>query len=222
MKSFSQSFSLRTLLLGGLLAAGLPVHAAGEGGHDMMDHDMAGHQHHMAAMANPNVVRSNVEIAVPDVAVVRQDGTRVDFMKELGSEKPVLLAFIYTTCTTICPVTSQILAQTQAQLGKEVEGVKIVSVSIDPEFDTPKKLTAYAKQYGASPSWQHYTGSLRNIVQIQKAFSAYRGDKMNHVPLFFISGGDRKSWVRFEGFPSAAQLVTEIRSQQEHAHHHHH
>ena len=61
--------------------------------------------------------------------------------------------------------------------------------------------------------WQHYTGTLANSVAIQKAFGAYRGDKMNHVPLMFINGGGKKNWVQLEGFPSAEQVVKEYRDQ---------
>jgi protein SCO1/2 len=48
---------------------------------------------------------------------------------------------------------------------------------------------------------------------VQKAFKAYQGDKMNHLPLIFINGGGKKAWVRLEGFPTAAQVVKELQDQ---------
>jgi protein SCO1/2 len=176
------------------------------------------HMHHHPAPANagtPNadVKRSVVEIKLPAAPLVRQDGVATNLTKELEGGKPVILAFIYTSCTTVCPVTSQIVSRTQNLLGKDLEKMRIVSVSIDPEYDTPARLVAYSKLYSAKPQWQHYTGTLPNSVAVQKAFAAYRGDKMNHVPLIFINGGKSNSWVKLEGFPSAEQVVKEYEEQ---------
>jgi protein SCO1/2 len=145
--------------------------------------------------------------------LVRQDGSKTTLSKELDGNKPTVLAFFYTSCTTVCPVTSQILAGTQALLGKELKGARIISISIDPEYDTPERLNAYRKKFDAQPEWQHYTGTLADSIAAQKVFGAYRGDKMNHVPLIFVNGGGKKSWVQLQGFPSAEQVVKEFHEQ---------
>jgi protein SCO1/2 len=189
-------------------------------GHDMskmnMDHDMSGadpHAHHAHPDQNAAVKRSMREVTLAATPMVRQDGSKTTLAKELDGKKPTVLAFIYTSCTTVCPVTSQILSRFQDLLGADLKNVRILSVSIDPEYDTPERLLAYSKQFDAKPQWQHYTGSLANSVAIQKAFGAYRGDKMNHVPLMFINGGGKNSWVQLEGFPKAEQVLQEFREQ---------
>jgi protein SCO1/2 len=184
-------------------------------GHDMSKMDMSGedpHAHHHADM-NATVKRSMIDVPVGATPMVKQDGSKTTLAQELGGKKPVILAFIYTSCTTVCPVTSQILSRTQDLLGAEIKNVRMVSISIDPEYDTPERLLAYSQKFGAKEQWQHYTGTLANSVAIQKAFGAYRGDKMNHVPLMFINSGGKKNWVQLEGFPSAEQLVKEYRDQ---------
>jgi len=188
-------------------------------GHDMSNmqgHDMSNgadpHAGHKADMSAP-VKRSMVELKITPTPLVRQDGTKTTLSKELEGSKPTVLAFFYTSCTTVCPVTSQILAGTQNLLGKELEGARIISISIDPEYDTPERITAYGKKFDAKPQWQHYTGTLQNSIAAQKVFGAYRGDKMNHVPLIFVNGGGKKSWVQLDGFPSAEQVVKEFHSQ---------
>jgi protein SCO1/2 len=173
------------------------------------EHEQHNHVHSM----NAEVKRSMVEVTLADSSLVRQDGARVSLKSELEDGKPVILAFIYTSCTTICPVTSQILSRTQNLLGKDIDKVHIVSVSIDPEYDTPARLLAYSKKFGAKPQWQHYTGSINNSVAVQKEFGVYRGDKMNHEALLFVGGVNKKSWAKFEGFPSAEQVVKEYREQ---------
>jgi protein SCO1/2 len=199
-----------------LTNAGTALAQSEHEGHDMhAGHDMSTmdpHAHHHAD-TNAAVKRSMVDITVAATPIVRQDGAKTTLAKELDGGKPVILAFIYTSCTTVCPVTSQILAKTQDLLGADLKNVRIVSISIDPEYDTPERLLAYAKKFDAQPQWQHYTGTLANSVAIQKSFGAYRGDKMNHVPLMFVNGGGKKGWVQLEGFPSAEQLVKEYRDQ---------
>lgn len=196
-------------------------------GHDMSQmqgHDMSHMQgHEMQAGADPHaghkanlsapVTRSMVDIKIAPTPMVRQDGSKTTLSTELAGNKPTVLAFFYTSCTTVCPVTSQILAGTQNLLGKELEGARIISISIDPEYDTPTRIAAYGKKFEAKPQWQHYTGTLKDSIAAQKAFGAYRGDKMNHVPLIFVNGGGKKSWVQLEGFPSAEQVVKEFRAQ---------
>jgi protein SCO1/2 len=169
--------------------------------------------HEHAAMMAADVVRSVVSVDVPPTKMVRQDGLSTTATKELANGKPTILAFIYTSCTTVCPLTSQILSTVQDKLGKDLDKTQLVSISIDPEYDTPTRLSAYAKKFGASPQWRYYTGSLANSVTIQKAFKAYQGDKMNHLPLIFVNGGNSKNWVRLEGFPEADSVVKELAMQ---------
>ena len=179
--------------------------------------------HNMGAGADPHaghkvdlkadVMRSEVEFTIPATPLLRQDGSKTTLLKELEGNKPTVLAFFYTSCTTVCPVTSQILSNTQDLLGKDLANARIVSISIDPEYDTPARLAAYSEKFGAKPQWQMYTGTQQNSVAAQRAFGAYRGDKMNHVPLIFINAGGKKSWVQLKGFPSAEQVVKELNLQ---------
>jgi protein SCO1/2 len=162
---------------------------------------------------NADVVRSEIAVTIPSNPLVRQDGSKTTLLKELEGDKPTVLAFFYTSCTTVCPVTSQILSNTQDLLGKAIEGARILSISIDPEYDTPARLAAYSKKFGAKPQWLMYTGTQQNSAAVQKAFGAYRGDKMNHVPIIFIKSGANNAWVQLKGFPTAEQVVKELNEQ---------
>jgi len=128
----------------------------------------------------------------------------------LATDKPLLVNFIFTTCTTICPIMTATFSQTQDVLGKELENVRMVSISIDPEQDTPEELLKYAFKFEASPVWNFYTGKINDVVAILKAFDAYRGDKMNHIPVTLIRPRRDAPWVRLEGLTSAKDLVAEF------------
>ncbi len=153
---------------------------------------------------------STTEYLVPPIWLVRDDGQKVKLMRELDDGRPVVLNFIYTTCSGICPLMSQVFSEFQSRLGKEREKVHMVSITIDPEQDTPARLREYAKRYSAGSQWQHYTGTIDAIVATQKAFDAYGGDKMNHSSLTLLRSAPGKPWVRIDGFASPQDLMDQF------------
>lgn len=169
------------------------------------------HAHCHMAPPEPAWKKTIARYELPDVILQRADGAGVRLRREIDDGRPVLLSFVFTSCTTICPVLSRTFAGIQSRLGADRDRVHMVSVSIDPEHDTPARLLEYAERYGAGPQWSFYTGSAEASVATQRAFDVYRGDKMNHVPATFLRAAPGKPWVRLEGFPSADEVVAEYR-----------
>jgi len=98
---------------------------------------------------------------VPDFLLVNQDGKRVHFRRYRG--KSVLLTFIYTRCPLpdYCPRMNSNLAEINHALAKDkrlFSATHLLSISFDPEYDTPKVLRAYAAQYTArdDPGFRHW------------------------------------------------------------------
>jgi protein SCO1/2 len=169
------------------------------------------HAHHRHMMESNAYRRSLHQYKLPDLTLVDMTGDRIRLLAEVEGNTPVMLNFIFTTCATICPVLSATFSQVEQQLGSESDGVRMISITIDPEHDTPERLRAYAARYQAGPQWQFLTGDLEDIVTVQKAFNAYRGSKMNHEPLTFLRASPEAPWVRLEGLASAADVVKEYR-----------
>ena len=144
------------------------------------------------------------------VALTRADGRRVLLGDELAFDGPVVLNFVFTTCSAVCPIASQTFAELQGKLGPG-EHVRMMSISLDPLNDTPQVLRAYAAKFRAGPDWSFYTGTVDASTAAQRAFDLYRGDKMNHAPVTLVRPGHGRAWVRLEGFPSAEQLAGVIR-----------
>jgi protein SCO1/2 len=229
MKTLTPPFrKLDHLLLCGLVAAALIAHAAiafsdgemsgmsGMSGMDGKTDPHAAHQQMMMKMQDivkqqlkRGVVKKELNYTVPDVSLIREDGTRVSFKDELNDGKPVIMDFIFTSCTTICPVLSKTFSMVQNELGADAEKVHLISVSIDPEQDTPARLADYARRFKAGPEWHFYTGTTEASIAAQKAFDAYRGDKMNHEPVTFIRRAPGDPWLRMEGFATADEVVHE-------------
>ncbi|WP_415858353.1 SCO family protein [Burkholderia ubonensis] len=166
------------------------------------------HMHHAVA---PGTTHSMADYALPPVELVRDDGRTVSLVDELNDGRPVILTFIYTSCTTICPMISQTLERLQGELGGDRDKVHIVSISIDPEEDTPARLRAYAARFGAGPEWQHYTGTVDASIAAQRAFNVYRGDKMNHAPVAFLRAAPGRQWMRIDGFATPSELLDAYR-----------
>jgi protein SCO1/2 len=190
-----------TLALALALAAGTP--AAAEA-HDQHEHCAS------AASTLKRATRSTADYAVPDVKLVRDDGKKVSLAEELDDGRAVALQFIFTTCTTICPVMAQTFARLEEELGDDRGRVHLVSISIDPEQDTPARLREYSARFHARPEWRFYTGTVQASVGVQRAFNAYLGDKMNHTPTTFLRAAPGRPWVRIDGFASASELAREL------------
>lgn len=192
--------SITVLLLGALVCFAPP-------GPQVQGHEL--HAHH-AKEAQGGYVRTVHAYAIPDIMLVDMHGNDVSLVSELNSDTPLMLNFIFTTCTTICPVMSVTFSQAQMALATKGAQPRMVSISIDPEHDTPPRLRAYAQKFRATPGWQFMTGDPAAIIALQRAFDAYRGaNKMNHPLLTLLRGSANGPWVRLEGAASAADLVRE-------------
>ena len=167
------------------------------------------HQAHQAhgAAARQGYVRSIARYEIPDARLVDMHGQEVSLRDSLASRRAVMVNFVFTSCRTICPAMSATFALVQeAMAGKDLE---LVSISIDPEHDTPSRLREYAAKFSAGPRWRFLTGSEESSIAVQRAFDVYRGDKMGHDPVTFIRSMPGEPWVRVEGFASAGDLIRE-------------
>ena len=184
----------------GLLAS-IPAQALADEAADPHAH------HHQMMMSMKRATRSAADYTVPAIDLVRDDGKTASLAAELDDGKPVVLNFVFTTCTTICPMMTQVFARLQDRLGAGRDQVHMVSISIDPEQDTPARLAAYARKFHAGPQWRFYTGTTEASVAVQRAFDVYRGDKMDHTPVTFLRAAPGRRWVRIDGFASADELA---------------
>jgi len=214
LKSFVNNiaFSLTDFHAGflGLLIVGSAIPAMGA----TQEEDP--HAHHRHMMKQTGYKRSVHTYEIPQLYLIDMDNNKVSLPEALGGDGPVMLNFIFTSCTTICPVLSATFSQVQRELGSEAKNVRMISVSIDPEQDTPGQLKKYATRFKAKPGWVFMTGDLADIIATQEAFDAYKGDKMNHEPLTFLRHAPNAPWTRLEGFASASEVIAEY-----HQHHSH-
>lgn len=156
--------------------------------------------HEVPSADNP---RFEVQVEVPAVSLVRQDGEVLPSAEVLG-EGDVVVQFIFTTCPSVCPVLSAAFSQAQEELD-----VDFVSLSTDPEVDTPQVLAAYGERYGAGPRWSLYTGTAGDSVTLQQAFGVYQSNKMRHAPATFVR--HEGQWSRIDGYATVEEIARELR-----------
>ncbi len=105
--------------------------------------------------------------------LLTHEGEEVLFYDDLLKDKTVLINFIYTLCKNegLCPMMTYNLSKVQSLLGNRIgKDVYIYSITLDPEYDTPRKLAAYAKHFKPKPGgWKFLTGSKMDIAAVRES-----------------------------------------------------
>lgn len=114
--------------------------------------------------------RRVVKTPVPDFKLTDQEGRPFQFISARG--KLVLVTFIFTTCPGVCPLLTAKFAAIQRTLKEEkAKDFLLLSLSTDPERDSPAALKDYAKRFGADlRSWSFLTGSRHDLAKVWKSF----------------------------------------------------
>lgn len=163
--------------------------------------------------ASPARDYTRVEAAYEAPPLVLRDrhGEKVRLDEVLTAQRPILLQFIFTSCATICPVMSASFARAQETLAEIRPDTLMVSVSIDPEYDTPERLRAYAKRHRAGENWRFLTGRYEDVDTVIRAFDAVfeANNKMYHEPYTYFRAPHSETWVRTNGLLSTQELVHE-------------
>ncbi|MBV6289087.1 SCO family protein [Pseudomonas aegrilactucae] len=170
-------------------------------------HGGADHAGHGAPAAR----QEKTQVRFADVSLLDQHGMPVRLEQDLVGDKLVVMGFIYTSCTTVCPVVSSIMGKVQQQLGGRVgEEVQLVSLSVDPQRDDPQRLLDYSRTFQHGAGWSWLTGTPYAVIETLKGLGSWSPDLGSHPPLILVGDGRSGHWTRFYGFTDPALLVGEI------------
>jgi protein SCO1 len=155
--------------------------------------------------------------AAPDFNLITQEETSLSLTQLRG--KVVVIAFIYTNCPDECPLLTAQLAALQSRLGSDFGSrVFFISITADPERDTPEVLKAYAERFGAKlQGWAFLTGNPEEIASLVRRYGLFahvaRDGSVEHT--FLTSIIDRSGTVRVQylgtGFDSD-EMFADIQS----------
>lgn len=174
--------------------------------------DHAAHAAHAAA-AMESMSGETAAGTIADVPVQDQSGRTRHFHRDLVQGRLVAINFIFTRCTTVCPLLGTRFAQVQKQLGDDAARVALISVSIDPANDTPAELARWSRAFGATPGWDLVTGARADIDRLARSLGASAADPASHAPLVVLidERGTPRPWRRLDGLADASVLTAALR-----------
>jgi protein SCO1/2 len=184
-----------------LLAALLPGAAAAQ----------AQQAHKYEAHAAQPAAEAATPRRIPDVDTLDQNGKKLRFHTDLVKGKVVVISFIYTKCTSVCPIIGEGVARLQAALGDRVgRDVHLISVSTDPVTDTPEKLKAWAARLKAKDSWTLVTGEKAEMDRLLKVLTGGVSGNKVHEPLLLIGNEATNVWTQAYAYENPAKLIQQI------------
>lgn len=117
-------------------------------------------------MTEASPKQRSAQIFFSDRPLVTQHGERVRFYSDVLRGK-VLIHFIFTQCTDSCPTQTARVAAAQSLLPDAASRrIAVVSITVDPEHDTPHALDEYARRFGARPDWTLLTGNKTDVDDV--------------------------------------------------------
>ena len=154
---------------------------------------------------------ANGNNCLPEVSLIDQHGSAVSLASLRG--KPVLIDFIYTSCASTCPMLTVKMAAIAQKLGPALGAdVRIVSISLDPEHDSPAELAKYAQSHGASENgWIFLTGPPAKIDQVLALFKLRRtresDGSITHSISAFLLGPDGRQIRQYNALDVSPDAV---------------
>lgn len=143
-----------------------------------------------------------------DVELVNQDGQSMKFYSDLLRNHTVVIDTFFTSCTGVCPILSGRFVSIQEALGDRLgQDVYMISLSVDPVNDTPKKLKEYATQLNAQPGWFFLTGQEEDVETILKRLGQYVEDNANHNNTFIIGNLKTGLWKKAFGLAKIEEII---------------
>jgi protein SCO1/2 len=151
------------------------------------------------------------DLSIPDVSVVNQEGREIKFYTDLVKDKVVLINFIYTTCEAACPMSGERFAKLQTALGDRVgKDVYLISISTDPETDTPAKLKTWGRRFDAGTGWTFITGGKTEMTALLRALTGSEPRKDFHLPAAYVINNRSGDWVYTSLLQSPDRLLKTI------------
>ena len=148
------------------------------------------------------------ELSIPDVEVFDQDGRKQNFYADLVKDKVVIINFVFTSCKVTCPLSGANFSKLQTLLGERLgRDVFLISVSTDPETDSPDKLKAWGERFKAKAGWTLITGESKEVARLLRVLKGDGLDKDYHAPSLYMVNDVKKTHRRAFGLEDPARII---------------
>lgn len=143
-----------------------------------------------------------------DVELINQDGQKMHFYSDILKNKVVIINAFFSTCTSVCPPMNRNLEKVQEALGDRLgKDAFLVSITVDPETDTPTRLKEYSRRFHARPGWIFLTGKKENVDWALYKLGQYVETKGDHSTIIIIGNEPKGLWKKAVGLAKSEELV---------------
>lgn len=147
-----------------------------------------------------------------DTVLQAQDGRPLRFYSDVLKDQVVLVNFVFTECGDSCPLITQKLLQARQSLGAQARGVRYVSITIDPERETPQTMAAFARKHGANdPQWLWLSGSKASIELVTKRLGAHTDTREEHFTGLIVGNLRTDRWVKIRPDAPPQAIAEQLR-----------
>ena len=152
-----------------------------------------------------------------NVPVQTQDGRTLRFYDDVMKGKILVINFFFTDCDNLCPIATDNLVRVQELLGDRVgKDIRFVSISLQPEHDTPEVMAEYAKKHGVGPGWLFLTGKRDDIELLRHRLGFWDispevdADPEQHLGTVRFANEPMHRWTMMPSLTSPAALVRSV------------
>jgi protein SCO1 len=139
-----------------------------------------------------------------DVPLRDQNGKEVRLYSDLIEGKTIVVNSFFATCSGSCPVMTGTFRKIQQDLGDRLgRDVHLISITVDPETDTPDKLRRFAKEAGAKPGWSFVTGDPANVKLALQRLGLATDTKETHTAVVIVGNEPKGVWKKAFGLAPA-------------------
>lgn len=148
-----------------------------------------------------------------DTDLLTQDGKQVQFYSDVLKDKVVVINVVFTNCEDACPLITRKLKEVRDGLGEPLaRKVHFVSITSDPERDTPQSLKDFAgKNEADDPNWTFLTGSRANIDAVLTRLGQLSRSPEEHSTLLIAGDVANKRWSKIRPDAPPAAIVERLR-----------
>ena len=162
--------------------------------------------------ARDNTAQAGNEAALrnyfTDVSLINQNGQPMRVYSDLLKDKVVIINSFFTSCTSVCPMMARSITKIQDRLGDRLgKDVHIISISVDPETDTPPRLKEFADKFNARPGWYFLTGKKADVEFTLRKLGQYVEAKDDHTTVIIMGNVRTGLWKKVMGMAAPEELI---------------
>ena len=201
---------LRALLMvAGCIAS--PALIGHQGEHGSSSPGPVAHATDASALAGPK--EKAARLFFTDRKLMTSRGEEVEFFSDVLKDRVVLINFFFTHCADSCPLQSSKLSEVQALLGGLPErDVHLVSISVDPERDTPEEIKKYAEHFNAGEAWTFLTGKKEDVDAVVRRLGQLTPTAQAHTTLFILGNVRTGHWIKLHPDATPANIAAHLRT----------